>query len=145
MKPIKGFKGEYRWLSNFWPAPVTYEGIDFLSTEYAYQAAKTLDLEERRVIAKLPTPGGAKKYGKKIEVREDWQAVKLGVMEQLLRLKFAIPELRQKLLDTGDAYLEETNHWGDCYFGVCKGVGENYLGKLLMKIRTDIYARSLVL
>jgi len=137
LKPIMGFKGEYRWLSNFWPAPVSYEGIDFTSTEHAYQAAKTLDLEERKRIATL-TAGEAKKAGKKLVVRSDWNEVKLSVMENLLRQKFAIPELRQKLLDTGEAEIVEQNTWHDVFWGVCGGIGENHLGKLLMKIRSEI-------
>ena len=134
---IAGFKGEYRWLSNFWPVEITYEGVVFPSTECAYQAAKTIDAEERRKIAAM-TPGEAKKYSRRMKIRSNWVDVKLSIMEQLLRLKFAIPELRQKLIDTGDVYLEETNTWGDVYFGVYKGVGENHLGKLLMKIRSEI-------
>jgi predicted NAD-dependent protein-ADP-ribosyltransferase YbiA (DUF1768 family) len=59
-------------------------------------------------------------------------------MEDLSRQKFSHPELRQKLLDTGSCTLVEGNTWGDTFWGVCDGVGENHLGKLLMTIRADL-------
>ncbi len=135
---IKGFHGRYRWLSNFWPAEVTLDGMVFSTVEGAYQAAKTLDLDHRRAIAGLAKPGQTKRYARKLKVRDDWQEVKLAVMEDLLRQKFSIPDLRQKLLDTGDAYLEESNSWRDFFWGVCNGVGENHLGRLLMKCRDEM-------
>ena len=134
---IHGFNGQYRFLSNFWPASINYEGIEYCTTESAYQASKTLDSTIRKHIAGL-SPGQAKRYAKTILLRQDWEFVKVGIMEQLLRLKFAIPELRQQLRMTGDAHLEETNHWGDRFWGVSSGVGENVLGQLLMKIREEI-------
>ena len=135
---IKSFRGPYRWLSNFWPAQVVLDGIVFGSVEHAYQAAKTLDLDHRRAIAGLAKPGQAKRYGRKLQVREDWEQVKLAVMEDLLRQKFSHPDLGQKLLDTGDACLEESNVWRDFFWGVCDGKGENHLGRLLMKIRDGL-------
>ena len=137
-KAITHFRGPYRWLSNFWPAKVTLDGMEFSSVEHGYQAAKTLDLDVRSRIAALTTPGEAKRMGRKLVVREGWDGMKLAVMEALLRQKFADADLRQKLLDTGDAYLEEGNSWGDVWYGVCNGVGENHLGRLLMAIRDDL-------
>ena len=138
MNAIKGFRGRYRWLSNFWPAEVALDGMVFGTVEGAYQAAKTLDLDHRRAIAALAKPGQAKRYGRKLKVRDDWEEVKLAVMEDLLRQKFAHSDLRQKLLGTGDAYLEEKNSWHDHFWGVCDGKGENHLGRLLMKIRNEL-------
>ena len=138
MKAIKGFSGRYRWLSNFWAAEVTLDGMAFGTVEGAYQAAKTLDVDQRRVIAGLAKPGQAKRYGRKLKVRDDWEEVKLAVMENLLRQKFAHPDLRQKLLETGDAYLEESNAWQDFFWGVCDGKGANHLGWLLMKVRDEL-------
>jgi len=138
MKAIRGFRGRNRWLSNFSPAQVTLDGMVFGSVEGAYQAAKTLDLEVRAQIAALPKPGQARRFGRRLNVRDDWEKVKLSVMEDLLRQKFAHADLRQKLLDTGDAYLEESNAWRDFFWGVCDGKGENHLGKLLMRIRDEL-------
>jgi ribA/ribD-fused uncharacterized protein len=134
---ILGFTGENRWLSNFWPSEVEMDGVVFPSVENAYQAAKTDDKDKRREMATL-TAAQAKKQGRKLTIRPDWETVKLSVMEGLLRQKFAVPELRQKLIDTGDAYLEETNWWGDQFWGVSHGKGLNWLGSLLMKIRKEL-------
>jgi len=125
-------------LSLYRPAEVTLDGMVFGTVEGAYQAAKTLDFEVRAQIAALPKPGQAKRYGRKLRVREDWEEVKLAVMENLLRQKFVHPDLRQKLRDTGDVYLEEGNTWRDFFWGVCDGKGENHLGRLLMKIRNEL-------
>jgi ribA/ribD-fused uncharacterized protein len=140
---IKGFTSdEYRWLSNFYSADVEFEGLIFPSTEHAYQAAKCFDPERRKEFITL-TAGQAKKLGRKVEVRADWDNVKCDVMETVLRSKFTRhADLREKLLATGDKYLEETNWWGDTYWGVCRGVGMNMLGCALMKIRRELQTQT---
>jgi len=135
---IGSFQGEYRWLSNFWPAKVILDGVEFPTVEHAYQAAKTLNPVARLAIKAQPTPGRAKRAAKMLSVREDWHAVSLGVMEDLLRQKFQEPALKALLLATGDEELIEGNTWGDRFWGVYGGQGENHLGKLLMKIRQDL-------
>ncbi len=138
MEDIRGFFGEYRWLSNYWPVTIEFEGAVYPSVEHAYHAAKTHDPELRAMLAALPSPGEAKRRSRKLPLRPDWGKVKLAIMEELLRQKFAQPDLRAKLLATEDAYLEETNDWGDRFWGVCGGRGENHLGRLLMKIRDEL-------
>ena len=135
---IDRFQFENRFLSNFYPAAIEHEGITYPSVEHYYVAMKTLDLEQRTFISQIGTAGLVKKYGRTLEIRPDWNEVKFGIMEIGLRKKFAIPELKEKLLATGDAYLEEGNWWGDVYWGVCNGTGENNLGKLLMQIREEL-------
>lgn len=135
---IDKFESEYRFLSNFWKCTIEYEGIIYPSTEHAYQAQKTLDTEMRIKISQAKTEAQAKKIGDLIKKREDWNDIKLQVMEDLLRIKFKIPELRQLLIDTGTQELVEGNWWKDYYWGVCNGKGKNYLGKLLMKLRREI-------
>lgn len=135
--PILAFMGEYQFLSNFYPVKVEYEGKIYPSVEHAYQAAKSLDDAVREQIRNLPTPGQAKRAGKKVDLRKDWQLVNISIMEKLLRQKFSNPELKERLLKTGKRELVEGNTWGDTFWGVCKGVGENHLGKLLMQIRDD--------
>lgn len=137
-KDIRGFFGEYRWLSNFWPVRIEFEGAMYPSVEHAYHAAKTHDPELRAMLAALPTPRDVKRQSRKLPLRADWGKVKLAIMEELLRLKFSQPELQAWLLATQDAYLEETNHWGNRFWGVCGGCGENHLGRLLMKIRDEL-------
>lgn len=128
--------GQFRFLSNFWVSPIVYEGEEYPTAEHFYQAAKTVDDEEQKFVRISPTPGEAKKRGKKVTLREDWDEVKDGIMRKALRLKFEQnPELAQKLLATGDQELIEGNTWGDTYWGVCFGTGQNKLGLLLQERR----------
>lgn len=140
---IGEFQGEYRFLSNFWPAPCEFEGVRYPSSEHAYQAAKTLDTVERSRIAALSTPSEAKKAGRALALRADWETVKFDVMRACVRSKFALnPDLAEKLLATGDALLEEGNTWGDRTWGVVDGVGENRLGRILMDVRGELRASA---
>ncbi len=135
---VKGFFGDYRFLSNFHMAPVWYEGILYPSTEHAYQAAKTLDESVRMEFLGL-TCGKAKNKGQEIGLRDNWDTIKYDVMFAVVFDKFfRHQDLKELLLSTGDKYLEETNHWGDKYYGVCEGEGKNVLGKILMQVRDVI-------
>jgi ribA/ribD-fused uncharacterized protein len=139
--PISRFTGPYAFLSNFYPVKVALDGEIYFSVEHAYQAAKTCDSYSRKVIQETCAPGQAKRLGKHVTLRPDWEAVKLRVMEDLLRQKFPLGSaLAEQLLATGDAVLEEGNVWGDRFWGICQGVGQNWLGKLLMQIRADLVA-----
>lgn len=136
---IDSFNEEFEFLSNFFPSPVTdTEGNTYPTVEHYFQAMKTLNPEERKKIAAAPTPGKAKRMGRSVNLRKDWEQIKLSVMREGLRQKFSIPGLRDMLLETYDAELIEGNWWHDTYWGVCNGVGENHLGKLLMEIREEL-------
>jgi ribA/ribD-fused uncharacterized protein len=141
---ISSFSGSYRFLSNFWPVQVEYDGLIFDSTENAYQAAKCKSKAERLHFQTVG-PGLAKCLGQKVEMRSDWESVKLQVMEDLLWQKFNDPQYKKLLLETIEHELVEGNHWGDKFWGVCKGEGQNHLGKLLMKIRKKLYELSISL
>ena len=137
---IDRFVGEYRFLSNFWPARVRFEGWEYPTSEHAYQASKTLALKERALVQRQPSPGAAKKAGRRVTLRDDWDELKLDIMLRILRRKFADLELKAKLLATGDAELVEGNTWSDTYWGVDfeTGKGENHLGELLMRVRDEL-------
>lgn len=139
-KPITTFSGAHRFLSNFWPVKVALpdDYNNYGSVEHAYQAAKTMNLQARRLIACAATPGVAKRLGQQQALREDWENIKLGVMLHLLRQKFAHADLAALLRDTGTAELVEGNTWGDTFWGVCNGTGQNHLGRLLMQVRAEI-------
>lgn len=141
MKAIESFSGEYRFLSNFYPAEVDLDGKTYPTLEHAYQAAKTLSLEQRELIRRAGTPGKAKKMGRQVTLREDWEKIKIGVMRELLRRKFQDRVLRAEIVATGDAKLVESNTWRDFFWGVYQGKGENWLGRLLMEIREEIRGR----
>lgn len=136
MSAIDSFRGEYRFLSNFYACPIIYEGDLYPSLEHAFQAAKTLDSDERKVVRTQTTAGNAKRAGRRVTKRTEWDNVRVSVMRELLYQKFNNPQLRQRLLNTGDAELVEGNDWGDVFWGVCRGRGENRLGRLLMEVRT---------
>ena len=139
MKVIASFRGDYYFLSNFYNAKVVYEGIAYPSNEHAFQAAKTLDNNERRMIAKCSTPGDAKYKGRRVSLRSDWESVKTNVMKDIVYFKFAQnEELKKKLLATGDALLIEGNNWGDKIWGKVNGIGQNRLGKILMEVREKL-------
>lgn len=106
---INGFFGKWRFLSNFWECPITFEGLEYPSVENAYQAAKTLDIEVRKQFQNI-TPKESKSLGKKTEIRGDWESVKLDIMLHLSLEKFTRhPDLGTQLIETDDSYLEESN------------------------------------
>lgn len=136
---ICGFFNEHRWLSNFYPSPILYKDWIWPTVEHAYQASKTTSRALRYTIRKQTTPGRAKRIGSQIEVSEEWNTARIVVMKRLVRYKFQQhPDLAELLIATGDAYLEETNPWGDTFWGVCNGKGKNVLGKILMSIREEL-------
>ncbi len=140
LRTIDDFSGEYDWLSNFYPSVVILDMLECPTVEHGYQAAKTLLVPERLVVIRMRTPAYAKKAGRKVTMRPDWDKIKIEVMEGLLRQKFARADLKQKLIETGQAELIEGNWWGDTFWGSYRGRGYNHLGKLLMKIRDDLAA-----
>lgn len=134
---VTAFRGYYRFLSNFYSAPVKFDDDWYNSSEHAYQAAKTMDRTMRAIISRQPTAGAAKSLGKSVRLRDDWEQVKIDVMLEILRSKFRSGELRQALEATGNMTLVEGNTWGDTFWGVCEGEGENWLGKCLMQVREE--------
>ena len=141
---IDRFRGTYEFLSNFYPARIEFDGIVYYNAEAAYQAQKCAKRADRAQFARL-YGDEAKSLGRKVPLRSDWNAVKLPLMERIVREKFfANPHLARRLLATGDAELREGNPWRDIYWGVDfkTGEGENHLGKLLMDVRRELAERS---
>lgn len=136
--PIESFQGDFRFLSNFFPAPVTIDGITYKNAEAAFQASKTTDVEVKKQFSNLDG-AAAKSLGKKIQLRSDWENVKVAEMQRIVIAKFEQNAgLKQRLADTGNAELIEGNTWGDTFWGVSKGQGENQLGKILMSLRQTV-------
>jgi ribA/ribD-fused uncharacterized protein len=130
----------FRFLSNFWPVQVDFEGILYPSVEHAYQAAKTLNPTERDQIRSAATAGAAKRLGRAVDIRPDWDdALRLKVMRPLLVQKFLTEPLQKWLLLTGDVQIYEGNTWGDTFWGkIPNGTGMNHLGRMIMEIREDL-------
>ena len=138
---IDCFDGDYAFLSNFYPCRIVYEGIEYQNSEAAFQAQKTLDIDIRKNKFSNATPKDAKRFGRKIELRPDWNDIRVDIMRNIVNAKFTQnPDLMNKLLETDDAELLEGNWWKDTFWGICNGEGENNLGKILMEIR-DIYKK----
>lgn len=139
---ICGFFGTYFFLSNGKKCEIQdtqEENIVYPYSENAYQAAKFETTHIRQKFQYLD-------YKQAIElawelrqyIRKDWNNSKLAEMKRVLTQKFQHHSLQKKLLETGNKYLEETNHWKDTFWGVCEGIGENNLGKILMDIRAQL-------
>ncbi len=125
-------------MSNFHHSPLIYDNRYWDTAEHAYQAAKTNVPGEKEAVHMCPTARDAKKMGKRVTVRPDWDEVKVDVMYEIVKAKFHYnPELRERLLLTTGFELEEGNWWGDRFWGVCDGEGLNNLGKILMRIRDE--------
>lgn len=132
---IDRFKDEYFFLSNFYRVPVIYMGITYQSSEAAFQAAKC---PSKAHLFTVLSPSEAKKFGRTVPIRGDWEEIKDTVMRDVCLAKFSQNrDIMLKLLSTGDAVLEEGNTWGDTYWGIVNGVGMNKLGKILMSIREE--------
>ena len=137
------FREEYEFLSNFYPALMEFEGIEFYNAEAAYQAQKCRNKEERLHFSRMYADA-AKRQGRKAECREDWKEVRIPVMRAVVRAKFdQNPVLARRLLETGEKPLKEGNYWGDLFWGINlhTGEGENHLGKILMELR-DTYKKE---
>ncbi len=133
------FRGAYAFLSNFYPSPIPVGDLVAPTAEHAFQLLKTNNLEERRWICDAATPAMAKRRGRTVTIRADWFQCRLEAMGMVLRMKFAPgTELAAQLIATGDADLVEGNTWGDQFWGVSRGRGQNHLGRLLMKIRAEL-------
>jgi ribA/ribD-fused uncharacterized protein len=132
---INSFIGEYAFLSNFYPAIVIKDGLEYKSVESAYQASKSDNLNIRKCFVNL-SPSDAKRLGRTIILRKDWLEIRLCVMYDLVYQKFLNENLKNKIFNTGAEELVEGNTWNDTFWGVCNGIGENRLGKILMDIRT---------
>lgn len=134
---IKEFNGKYRWLSNFTPCSVILDDRSYRSTEAAYQAAKT-DIKELRVQFETMSAREAKKAGRRLSIRPDWNDIKIEIMTGLCREKFNQEPFKTWLLETGDQEIVEGNYWKDVFWGVYRGRGSNHLGKIIMKIRDKL-------
>jgi ribA/ribD-fused uncharacterized protein len=137
---IVEFKDEYCWLSNFWPAPIIWEGRTYPSAEHAYQASKSDDPVWKETCATTESPGMIKKMSRLIRIKPDWDLIKIQTMRKILEIKFQHPDLKKKLRYTHFRLLFEGNNWGDTFWGVDLKTfkGTNTLGIILSEIRKSI-------
>lgn len=140
---IDKFEGTYRFLSNFWPVSVLWAGVEWPSSEHAYQGAKFNDPKKTAKLLANPDPVAAKRIGRTKGMRPDWDDVKLDIMREIVHCKFDQHHmLANALKNTAPHELVEGNWWGDTYWGKCNGRGENYLGRILMEERAWLLSQS---
>ena len=138
MKAIREFRDAYAFLSNFYCSPIKYKGFIYLNAEAAFQAQKETCEKDKEQYTRM-NPAQAKLVGRNCNLREDWEDIKEQTMYEIVSAKFTQNKnLAKLLLATGDAYLEEGNWWHDTTWGVCNGIGENKLGKILMRVREEL-------
>ena len=140
MNKILMFKDKFNFLSNFYPSIIYYESYIYPTVEHAFQASKTIDKELKEIIRDMLTAGKAKKYGRYVPLRIDWEDIKLNIMEEILKIKFTLSSFKEKLLATENIELIEGNYWNDQFWGfdLKENKGQNHLGKILMKIRDEL-------
>lgn len=134
-RAVPAFRGVLAFCSNMYRAPV----FGFQTVEHAYVASRTLVEAERDRVRAEADPYRVKHLGYTLTLRRDWNDVKLQVMQTLVAEKFSRhPDLARRLLATGDLPLVERNSWRDTFWGEWNGRGENHLGRILMRIRSDL-------
>jgi hypothetical protein len=143
---IDEFRNDYDFLSNYYPCKISisfkfgkqFYFLTFQNSEAAFQAKKSTSIKEALAFTDL-TAAEAKKRGRRITLRKDWEEIKDNIMYQVVYAKFDQNlDLKKKLLDTNQEELIEGNWWNDTYWGVCNGVGQNKLGKTLMLVRAKL-------
>ena len=138
---ITEFQNEYRWLSNFAPVKIKLDGLEFPSVEHAYMSAKSDDAEWKKFCSNpINKAGDVKRQSRNIELKENWNDIKLDVMRECVKQKFNQEPYRTKLLKTGTQHIQEGNRWNDKFWGVClkTNKGENHLGRLIMDVRSAL-------
>ena len=141
MKEIRFYrtKEPFGCFSNFSAHIFFIDDIAWPTVEHYYQAMKFDDPEFRDEIRGIPSPMTAKQHAYTRPPREGWEEERDEVMMIGLRAKFSQHEdLRRVLLETGDAIIIEDSPI-DSYWGCgSDGLGENMLGKMIMRIRDEI-------
>lgn len=134
---IDSFRGDFGFLSNFYESSIWYRGKQYRSVEHAYQATKAPDESTHETIRNARSPGVAKRLGKAVPLPNDWEREKVALMRDLVREKFKNPLLRALLVATEGAALVEGNTWNDRFWGVYRGMGQNWLGRILTDVRDE--------
>lgn len=134
------FRDKYAFLSNMYPCEIRYKGMIFSCTEAAYQSQKTSDITEQRKFQEYTGPK-AKRMGRKLPLDDSFDERKVGIMKELIDIKFKNKELANALKNITGPIVED-NTWGDCFWGVCGGTGENHLGKILSEKRDELISEN---
>lgn len=139
MNDITEFRGEFSWLSNFFPIKIEYDEIVYPSVENAYQAGKLINKKDREMFIDI-SPGKAKKLWRNYPTYNLTEEFRLNLMYQLLSIKFNQEPFKSLLIATDNCNIIEKNYWGDMFFGYClkTNQGKNHLGQMIMNIREKL-------
>lgn len=132
---ISDFRGKFAFLANSYPCPVEMDGACYPCAETAFYAARCAYKTDRKKFATLSGPDARKLAGHLTE-QSGWADKKLSVLQEVLQAKFSEPQLKRRLLQTGNEELVFSNPY-DSYLGVSDGKGANHLGRLLMELRDE--------
>lgn len=133
---LQKFDGSYSCFSNFYLREVKYKDKIYKTKEHAFQCQKATNCRDFEYVFNAPTPLKAKRRSRAINLRDNWNHVKVSIMKEIVLEFFKQHnDLRDILMSTDDAELIEGNDWGDVFWGVCNEEGENHLGKILMEVR----------
>lgn len=138
---ITEFKGEHNWLSNFFPCNILVDGEWYPSVEHAYMSHKCDNpWWKSKCRDRATSAAEIKRLSKLVNLVEGWDDMRISVMQKCLEAKFRLPAFANKLIETGDAIIEEGNNWGDEFWGINlkTGAGSNNLGILILQIRNNI-------
>lgn len=147
---IVEFRGDYSFLSNFYPHSIEYMGILYPSSEHAYVSAKSNNVDFKIKISKIKSPSEVKRLGRETDLVENWNNIKLSIMEEIVRIKFSDEVMKSQLLATNGKDLYEGNWWHDNFYGYCicdkcgDKIKNNHLGNILMKIRNESKYTSII-
>ena len=136
---INSFRGYYDFLSNMYPSPIKLGGVQYTCAEAAFQAVKLADKSKRSIFAGI-SGKEAKALGRRVELRPDWNEIRINVMRWIISEKFKQNKsLKLRLIrSTSNCEIIEGNTWNDTFWGVCNGRGQNWLGKILMEERAKV-------
>lgn len=140
------YEGRHYMLSNCSAHALYFNGISCPTAEHAYQGSKFSETSMRLFVSKQISPLGAKKvaHNNRDKYRSDWEEVKLRVMEEILRVKLTThSEVREALLETGQAEIMEDSPSDSFWGSGPDGRGQNHLGKIWMKLRAELQLISI--
>lgn len=142
--PISQFDTEWVTFSNFAYSPFEYKCTIYPTAEHAFQCAKVTNSKNWAKVLSAKTPGEAKILGNIYKDHKSWGEVKVSIMTEILEAKFSSNRyLADLLISTDGRHIEESNNWGDTYWGTVNGTGENHLGKILMEVREKLISKEL--
>lgn len=134
-------KKEYGWLANFSNHNIQVEAKTFKTVEHYYQSQKFTNGIIKYLIINSPTPQIAKSLARTFRYlrKNNWAYIKNDIMYKAIKYKFTQhQDLRKLLVNTDRSELIEKSD-RDYYWGIGKsGLGENIMGKLLMKLREEL-------